>query len=489
MESNGLLELGKAILTEFSIFGLFAERDVCIPFESPVKILVSENGAGKTTILNTMYAVLNGNYQKLKSHEFERIRLSFSSGDVAEIGKEDLLPQKGHADFAQLAFFFDHIYDERGWTSGQMSREFRPDISRRDLELFGKLEEVFQREHIYQLFARAHRMSSSSHQTGATFRTTAKAIGASEDELIQLLSNRTLHNYIRRYRTKRSPKIELAEQMIQKNFPFEKLYFPTYRRIEEDLKTLGYSGTELSGEQKLIQFGMTDVEKRLERLTSEIKNSSVEWFSKVNGEMLSQLVDGIKVVPKMLKSVKNPDTLRIVLDRIGENISSEDKDHILSLIQTEDIKISKYHPLVYFLSNLIKIYDQQKQYDNAIKSFTKVCNEYLGDKSVVYNESRVSISVIRKKNGKPISLDKLSSGEKQMISLFSKLYLDTSNKAALLFDEPELSLSIEWQKQLLPHIVNSNKCSFMIVMTHSPFIFENALDSCASDLSLCIKER
>ena len=118
-----------------------------------------------------------------------------------------------------------------------------------------------------------------------------------------------------------------------------------------------------------------------------------------------------------------------------------------------------------------------------------MCNEYLGDKSVVYNESRVSISVIRKKNGKPISLDKLSSGEKQMISLFSKLYLDTSNKAALLFDEPELSLSIEWQKQLLPHIVNSNKCSFMIVMTHSPFIFENALDSCASDLSLCIKER
>ena len=43
-----------------------------------------------------------------------------------------------------------------------------------------------------------------------------------------------------------------------------------------------------------------------------------------------------------------------------------------------------------------------------------------------------------------ISLKNLSSGEKQILSLFSKLYLNLNNKNILLFDEPELSLSIIW---------------------------------------------
>ena len=67
----------------------------------------------------------------------------------------------------------------------------------------------------------------------------------------------------------------------------------------------------------------------------------------------------------------------------------------------------------------------------------------------------------------------LSSGEKQIISIFSKLYLDNTNKnCVILFDEPELSISIEWQKTLITDIMNSKKCSLLIAVTHSPFIFD-----------------
>jgi hypothetical protein len=67
--------------------------------------------------------------------------------------------------------------------------------------------------------------------------------------------------------------------------------------------------------------------------------------------------------------------------------------------------------LVYFLANLIKVYDQQRENDNAIKEFTKVCNKYLRDKEVVYNESKLSIEAVRKKNSEVIAISKLSSGE------------------------------------------------------------------------------
>ena len=67
--------------------------------------------------------------------------------------------------------------------------------------------------------------------------------------------------------------------------------------------------------------------------------------------------------------------------------------------------------------------------------------------------------------------------------MFSKIYLSDANKKFIvLFDEPELSLSMTWQKQLLPDVVNSGKCEFLLAVTHSPFIFDNELDQYAISL-------
>lgn len=41
----------------------------------------------------------------------------------------------------------------------------------------------------------------------------------------------------------------------------EILYFPTYRRIEEDMSNLGIDIEKDRVKSRLIQFGMTDVEK------------------------------------------------------------------------------------------------------------------------------------------------------------------------------------------------------------------------------------
>ena len=64
--------------------------------------------------------------------------------------------------------------------------------------------------------------------------------------------------------------------------------------------------------------------------------------------------------------------------------------------------------------------------------------------------------------------------------MFSKVYLSDSDKRfMILFDEPELSLSMKWQQQLLPDLMDSNKCEFLLAVTHSPFIFDNRLDQYA----------
>ena len=138
------------------------------------------------------------------------------------------------------------------------------------------------------------------------------------------------------------------------------------------------------------------------------------------------------------------------------------------------------------MNNLIKSYERQVQYDEKIKKFVFVCNKYLVGKKFCYDESELKLELINDRNNEIINMDNLSSGEKQLVSIFSKLFLENEKKCIILFDEPELSLSIEWQSNLLPDIMNSEKCTKLITVTHSPFIFENEYDLLASDMGKCL---
>jgi predicted ATPase len=76
----------------------------------------------------------------------------------------------------------------------------------------------------------------------------------------------------------------------------------------------------------------------------------------------------------------------------------------------------------------------------------------------------------------------LSSGEKQIVSLFSHLYLSGQNKYFVLIDEPELSLSVPWQKRFLVDVCSGSFCAGLIAVTHSPFIYDNELKKYAHSL-------
>ena len=81
-----------------------------------------------------------------------------------------------------------------------------------------------------------------------------------------------------------------------------------------------------------------------------------------------------------------------------------------------------------------------------------------------------------------IELKHLSSGEKQIVSLFGHIYLSEIKQFFVLIDEPELSLSVPWQKEFLVDIRNGGFCSGLFAVTHSPFIYDNELREYARGL-------
>lgn len=62
----------------------------------------------------------------------------------------------------------------------------------------------------------------------------------------------------------------------------------------------------------------------------------------------------------------------------------------------------------------------------------------------------------------------LSSGEKQMLVILLTVLIEDGEPYALLMDEPEISLHIEWQQRLIQLIRELNPNAQIILSTHSP---------------------
>ena len=72
-----------------------------------------------------------------------------------------------------------------------------------------------------------------------------------------------------------------------------------------------------------------------------------------------------------------------------------------------------------------------------------------------------------------ISADKLSSGEKQLLIILLTVLLEDGQEYIMMMDEPEISLHISWQYELLNWILELNPNVQLVLTTHSPSIFSD----------------
>ncbi len=429
-----------SFIKSFSVYGLFGKDDVHIPFDENIKILIGENGIGKTQILNIFYYSLTRNFSKLSEFPFDKIEILFDT-KLTSIDRQELIDcfkdKKGFSEF-------DKIVSDSGALP-----EILPSIHEKDEPFFYYDIELPEDDYGYL------RERQKRKRRSIKFKLSSHLL-----KMINLIKN------------------SLEEKTI--------LYFPTFRRVEEDLHNLGYNEEELSLDEKdsrLIHFGMDDVQKRFNGIEKKIDSLLKEGFTKISGEILSKLVKGFGDTNKKVLDRISETDINIILARVGDQISDLEKDKIRAIVLNKEVS-STDNSLFYFLQTLVEIYEKQKEFDNSINRFKEICNGYLIGKKVIYDESNIKIYIKSDDNDKPIELNKLSSGEKQIISIFSKIYLSESERRFIvLFDEPELSLSMPWQKKLLPDILNSEKCDFLLAVTHSPFIFDNELDRYAMGLN------
>ncbi len=430
-------------LRTFEIDKLHRDRDVKVRFFGKAKILVDENGAGKTTILRCMYYLFEGAWSKLLTIDFDALRVSFSDGvsvciTRGEIEKKEQMLSPGMQDLIRV------FGTERIRQISHLARETSFVIFRQRRSVIEILENSpYSARMLYEI-------------------------------LVQSRPDRDMTLFD----TKETATSELDQKVkdILTRFPYKVIYLPTYRRVEQSFIIRDEPDNKRFADP-LMQFGMTDVDEQISEITNEIRDAALDAYSRMSGLWLTHLLEQQKDPSDLPKFEKRE--LQIILDRIGDTISQTNKENIYSLLESNQINQSKYEGLSRFIGSLITAYRAQKENDEAIRSFKEIANGYLSDKEFIYDESKVKLYLRLKRSQKQIDLQYMSSGEKQLVSLFSRLYLSRIGKCALLFDEPELSLSMEWQQKFLPDVMRSGKCCFLLAATHSPFIYENEFDHAA----------
>lgn len=447
------------MIESFSIFGLHDERDVTITFEQdkPYKILVAENGYGKTAILNAFYAVLANDIEKLRTVNFDQIEIKFFNDlEIYTINKDALIPENGDFYLWKMSRIFEryNIYENLEGISKDDRFDFVNSLMYKDIQTV--IQVIRDNEYL------SESIKNKLETAIIDLRYSIKNKELSADDSTSVMS-------------------KIFEKIT--TIGLKILYLPTYRRIEESFSNLYRGERKYEPKLNFLNFGMDDVERKIGKLTESISESFKYEFNKLNGQMLSRLVQINEQKSSINKDDANIDEIKLVLKRLSSDyLSDDEKSNILSMVDSGVIHNDENRQLLYFVNSLVDVYSTESEKEQLIIDFINICNKYLVNKEFYYDNINIKVYIVRKHNKRKINMHNLSSGEKQIISLFADVFLDREANKIIFFDEPELSLSIEWQKMILKDIIDSRKCKFLFATTHSPFIFDQLIEY-TSDLS------
>ncbi len=110
--------------------------------------------------------------------------------------------------------------------------------------------------------------------------------------------------------------------------------------------------------------------------------------------------------------------------------------------------------------------EKQTEIMKPKNTFIDVLNNLFQRKEIHINE-RNQIEVTTQ-SGKRFSIRGLSSGEKQLIIILGEALLQQSAPWVYIADEPELSLHVKWQENLISNLRMLNPNSQILCATHSP---------------------
>ncbi|PSV20701.1 AAA family ATPase [Photobacterium sp. GB-56] len=442
---------------------LYGHKSFDVKLADNQLILVGENGLGKSTIINIFFYTLTSQWPKLLKYQFEKIEVSvdgraysFTMNDVVTACDEVNENSNMH-----MLFKLKSI----GVSAKTAFENFGPDI-------FHKLKN----EHFTT--------PSKMRRTLSEILRTDVSLDCIPQSLIEL------------------------ESVLN----FHVLYLPTYRRIERDLKHIfpsleddlrkynrHHSSFIKSREHvELVEFGMQDVQSMISSKMNQLENEFRASLESLTSGYLRVILRKEYMQEAQLPVYHfNDEELDSIFEKIARNDSFFSSEDLINLRKTANLlnqgdRLSDIDLLsAHLIKKLLNLHKEQLNKEDKVRTFAKLSNNYLRGKKFEFDNKEFTLPLmpdfenedfVLSDSTDEIDLSLLSSGEKQIVSLFAHMYLSDFEDFLVIIDEPELSLSVPWQKTLLEDIVSTDNCNGLVAVTHSPFVYNNSLKSKAKSL-------
>lgn len=400
-------------LNSFSVQGLWGKRDLNLEFLPDVNILIGPNGSGKTTLLNLIRWVLTADVAGLSQHEFAQIEIKLDAFDASSTRT---IRVRGSEDGYEFQISRRKInvstraYLERRFLAPRARREFEEQLGELASELRGLVPAVW-----LPVTRRLPIPEADPEPILRRGRRQAhlESVDRRLEELVQELAD---------YR------VGLEARLARRYKRFERDVLSALIYTEYEEGTLKIEAPDAEEKQQLLRaFKGADllgpeIQRRIDRYYTAATNA-MKAFENEPNKITNEQLRILPLIPRTKEMAKLATAL-------------------------EEDRVEVFRPL---------------------RRYERIVNGFFRGKAIAVAEDG-ALRITHDNVDRTFRVEELSSGEKQLLILLTEALLREGQPVVYVADEPELSLHVEWQEQLLSSLVELAEEVQLIVATHSPDI-------------------
>lgn len=459
------------MISKVIVSKLFGERDIELNLINGRGIFFGENGSGKTTFLNLVYMIMVGDPNFIDFNNYESVKIEFADGSEPLILQSEVIwpsekPDEQNPNIFQHEIIFHQNYSEYLAYLESIKINY-PEIEGIELEkLISELNDKNP-----NIFRSSSELINAFQKVNTIIRNELGNTTASNNFNNMVAHVNSIHN------TKKMQLYESCKKIFN-GIDHDVLYLNVYRNSPKIISKGGITEENVS----YLEGNVVATNRKIEELkrlvissASNVENLMNDAYRQMNSSLLSKLLDEkISITP-----VKKEDTEYI--DRMFKYFSDFDPTKISRLkeIIVEPGDDKSYRILSDSMGPFIDKYKTDiLPSEKKIDLFVEKVNGYLEYKKLVFNKEEFRFYIEINGEAKSVDTPILSSGEKHIYNIFASIIFNNKQNIHVLIDEPELSLSINWQKMFLKDISSFPNVKTMIVVTHSPYVVSEDLEEC-----------